>query len=47
VVFKAYPQEIYDISQSENVEVVMYLFAGVVRLSLSLDTNDHEWKIGD
>jgi len=30
--FKAYPQEIYDISQAKDVEVVMYLFEGTVRL---------------
>jgi hypothetical protein len=31
--FKAYPQEIYDISQLDNVEVVMYIFEGVVCVS--------------
>lgn len=33
--FTAYPQEIFEMKDAEGIEVVMYIFEGNVRLSLS------------
>jgi hypothetical protein len=32
--FTAYPQEVFEMKESEGVEVVMYIFEGNVRLAL-------------